>query len=51
MRLQIARIDHARLVRGVFGSQADHNPGEDAVIVAALGAMAFATHLQRFQRL
>ena len=39
MRLQIGRIDHDRLVRGVFGSQADHHPGEYAVVAPALPAV------------
>ena len=50
MCLRIGRIDHDPFVRGVVGSHAGHDPGEDAVPVAALGPMAFATRLQRFHR-
>ena len=38
MCLQTGRIDPDRLVRGVFGSQTDHDPGEDAVVAPALPA-------------
>lgn len=39
MCLKIGRIDHDRLVRGVFGSQADHDPGKYAVVAPALPAV------------
>ncbi len=49
--LQVGGIDHHSLLFTVFGSQTGHHPGEDALFVAALEPVAFATHLHRFQRL
>ena len=34
--LAIGHVDHGRLVFGAFGSEADHNPGEDAIVAPAL---------------
>ena len=39
MCLQTGRIDPDRLVRGVFGSQPDHDAGEDAVVAPGLPAV------------
>ncbi len=51
LRSNVQRGDHHRYVIGMLCGQPFHDPCKHALFVTALESVAFATHLQRFQRL